>query len=327
METTISRRGWLGSAAALLAATGLKAGAASGAATAATPRKRVLRLAHLTDMHLQPGPAEGGFVQALHHLQGLADPAQLVLTGGDTVMDSFGHDRTSVERMWNVWRTLTKAELSLPMRNCLGNHDCWGGNKAAAKVTGDEPQYGKKWACDIFGLERTYYSFDQAGWHFVVLDGTFVVGNSYVAKLDDEQMAWLKADLAAVPKATPVLVLSHQPILSVCAMLADGKLDETKSNWQIGGGTMSLQAKELKDLFAQQGNVKVALSGHIHLIDEVAYNGTTYWCNGAVSGNWWNVKHPARMEAEPGYAVIDLYDDGTAERSFQIYGWKPDVGK
>ena len=33
------------------------------------------------------------------------------------------------------------------------------------------------------------------------------------------------------------------------------------------------------------------------------------------------------VPAEPGYAVIDLYNDGTAERSFQIYGWKPDAAK
>jgi len=46
------------------------------------------------------------------------------------------------------------------------------------------------------------------------------------------------------------------------------------------------------------------------LRDRIEYNGVTYLCNGAVSGNWWR---GAYQECEPGYALLDLYDDGTFE--------------
>src|SRR6185436_19149499 len=54
-------------------------------------RKRALRLAHVTDVHVQPEKHAGqGFAKCLQHLQSLADPPKLILTGGDAVMDSCG---------------------------------------------------------------------------------------------------------------------------------------------------------------------------------------------------------------------------------------------
>ncbi len=79
---------------------------------------------------------------------------------------------------------------------------------------------------------------------------------------------------------------------------------------------------ELKDLFAQHPNVKLCLSGHLHLLDRVDYNGVTYLCNGAVSGNWWKGRH---KDCDEGYAVIDLYDDGSFEHQYVKYGWKAAV--
>jgi 3',5'-cyclic-AMP phosphodiesterase len=67
----------------------------------------------------------------------------------------------------------------------------------------------------------------------------------------------------------------------------------------------------LKKLFFTNTNIKVCLSGHIHLQDELDYLGVKYYCNGAVSGNWWK---GAFQEFEPAYAVFDFYDDGTFSR-------------
>src|SRR5690606_10418224 len=75
-----SRRTWI-KAAATLAGTAAIAPAAYGH-TPAGP-KRLLRLAHLTDVHVQPElNAERGMAACLHHAQSLADPPQLILTGG-----------------------------------------------------------------------------------------------------------------------------------------------------------------------------------------------------------------------------------------------------
>jgi hypothetical protein len=64
--------------------------------------------------------------------------------------------------------------------------------------------------------------------------------------------------------------------------------------------------------------VKLAISGHIHLLDEVVYNDVTYYCNGAVSGNWWKGDY---HQTPAGYAVINLYEDGTFNREYIAYGW------
>ena len=73
---------------------------------------------------------------------------------------------------------------------------------------------------------------------------------------------------------------------------------------------------DLKKLFAKYPNIKVCLSGHIHLQDEVDYLGIKYYCNGAISGNWWK---GAFQEFNPAYAVIELFDDGTSKRTITEY--------
>ena len=44
-------------------------------------------------------------------------------------------------------------------------------------------------------------------------------------------------------------------------------------------------------------------------------------CGGAVCGAWW--KGSRFNECEPGYSLIDLYDDGSVERQYVAYGWVP----
>ena len=67
----------------------------------------------------------------------------------------------------------------------------------------------------------------------------------------------------------------------------------------------------------QHPNVKAALSGHTYLLDRVDYNGVAYLCNGAVSGNWW--KSDTHYQTKAGYALIDLFDDGSVERTYLMY--------
>ena len=90
-----------------------------------------------------------------------------------------------------------------------------------------------------------------------------------------------------------------------------------EGNWQIPGSWNHTDAVDLIELFYQHPNVKAALSGHMHLLDRVDYNGVAYLCNGAVSGNWWN--SDTYHQTKAGYALVDLYDDGTVERTYLPY--------
>jgi 3',5'-cyclic AMP phosphodiesterase CpdA len=281
-----------------------------------TNRKRVLRLAHLTDIHVQPErAAEAGMTACLHHVQGLDDAPQLILSGGDSVMDVFGRPgqaRCKAQR--EIWQRVLKDECSLPVRPCIGNHDVHGWGEG---MDADGQPYGKRYAEEMLAIEKRYYSFDSAGWHFVVLDSTQPRGGNYTAGLDPEQFEWLSEDLKKTPAETPVLVLSHIPILAVCVFF-DGN-NESSGDWKVPGSWMHVDARKIGDLFAKHPNVKLCLSGHIHLTDRVEYRGVTYCCNGAVSGAWWRGKY---HDCDAGYGLVDLYDDGTFENQYVNYGWQ-----
>lgn len=290
------------------------------AAEASAPPKRVLRIAHLTDVHVQPERgAPQGMAAALRHVHEQADRPDIIFTGGDSIMDSFGANRDRTQVQWSLWQDVLKSECDLPIESCIGNHDVWGWGLSKSGSHDTDAQYGKRWAQEVLKLETPYRSFDRTGWHFIVLDSTHPgpKPGSYVAQLDGEQFDWLADDLSKVPAATPVLILSHIPILSAATFL-DGE-NERSGDWVVPGAWMHIDARKLKNLFKQHPNVKLCLSGHLHLVDRVDYAGVSYLCNGAVCGAWWKGNY---HECNEGYALVDLYDDGTFGREYVEYGWQ-----
>lgn len=317
MSQDISRRQILaGLGATGLGATGLLTASSPAFGTATTParlgRTRVLRLAHLTDTHVQPEKGGGeGMAACLRHVQTAysgADKPEFILFGGDNLMNvdsAEGAARAPLQL--DLWKSVLKNECSLAYSIAIGNHD----------VLGLNPTDGKKWAVDAFGLSARYYTFDRSGWRFLVLDSTSPEEGGYKGRIDAEQLAWISKTLDDTPKTTPVCILSHIPILGVCVFF-DGDLIKT-GNWQVPGSWMHVDAKPLKDIFYQHKNVRLCLSGHIHLADVCDYLGVRYACNGAVSGAWWGGSY---HEFAPGYALVDLYDDGSSEIEFVTYGWE-----
>jgi 3',5'-cyclic AMP phosphodiesterase CpdA len=290
------------------------------AAAPSAPGNRVLRFAQISDIHVEPElGAAGGFTRCLHHLQSQADPPTLILNTGDCIYDSMHQNPTRTKRLWDLWKKILQNQSSLPIEHTIGNHDCWGIDKAKSKTTGQEPLWGKKWAMDALGLAMPYRSFDRNGWHFVVLDSVEPYENTYRGRLGAEQMEWLRKDLASVNHQTPVLVLSHIPIVSPGAVLNDAK-ESPDHQVIVSGGETHLDAKEIHALFRQQGNVKLCLSGHLHIQDRAQYDGITYISSGAVSGGWWKGKNLDRFDY--GYALVDLMQDGSFSYEYVPYGWE-----
>lgn len=307
----------------LQAAGGLAAGYVLGAhgPGQAAERKRVLRVAHLTDVHVQPElRAPEGMAACLRHLQDATDKPDLILSGGDHVMDCVRQPRERTKTQWDIWQRVSKAENSIPIRSCIGNHDIWGWNKSKSGSTGNEPDFGKKWASDVLGLDRPYYSFDHAGWHFIALDGVQPGDpeGAFYGGLDEAQMDWLTGDLASVPKTTPILIWSHIPIISALAPLINSKAPKTEPI-PIEAGHIHWDAVRVLALLTKHPNVKACLSGHLHRIDHVELKGIHFYCNGAVSGAWWRGKNDGFDE---GYAMVDLFDDGTLSCKYTPYGWQ-----
>jgi 3',5'-cyclic AMP phosphodiesterase CpdA len=287
-----------------------------------TTRRRVLRAAQFTDLHVLP-PTEGfqdsaaGMTAALRHAQGQADKPEVLFFTGDLIMDSLKRTKAEANAQWDVWDRVFSAEVKTPYRIALGNHDVWGWALHDEPKIEKDPHYGKGLALERLKLRERYYSFDQAGWHFVVLDSmqpSYANKHGYTARLDDEQFAWLARDLAATPASTPVAIISHIPILAACVFF-DNDLESTGS-WVIPGAWMHIDARRIKDLFRQHPNVKVCFSGHVHLVDDVTYLGVRYLCNGALCGGWWKGPY---QEFGPAYALVDFYDDGSVDNHIVYY--------
>jgi len=324
-----SRREVLGAACVLAAGAGLGlsgpawAGALGGGRASASrgARRRVLRVAHLTDVHVQPERRAGeGLAACLRHVQGQSDPPALILAGGDNIMDGFEQDEARTRTLFEQWRGVLRAECSLEVRPAVGNHDIWGWNKRKSRTTGAEARWGKRWAVEALEIPERHYWFDRAGWRFFVLDSTHPDPgdpDGYIAQLDEAQRDWFERELAATPGTTPVLVLTHIPILTATVIL--GKPDEKTGNFVGSGSLMHRDSPAIRAAFKRHGNVRLALSGHMHRIDRVDYDGTTYLCNGAVSGSWWKGPH---HECREGYALIDLFDDGSFEHRYETFGWQ-----
>lgn len=311
----ISRRDLLRSSA--LAASGFALAPVLNAAAPAR-RRRVARFAHVTDIHVQPElEAAKGMAAMLHHAQNLKDRPDFIMTGGDLIMDAWGADYGRTDLQWTIFNKVLEAECSLPVEHCIGNHDVWGWSKREGNPV-EAAKSGKKWALEVLKLASPFRRFQRAGWHFIVLDSVHpaLKGTGYMAQFDEPQVEWLAQELSRIPKSEPVLIVSHIPILSA-AVFFDGNLVKD-GNWAVPGAWMHVDAERMKDLFSKYPNVKAAISGHLHLVDLVQYNGVSYYCNGAVCGAWWNGNY---HECQPGYALMDLFSDGTIERQYVTYGW------
>jgi hypothetical protein len=94
---------------------------------------------------------------------------------------------------------------------------------------------------EFFG--ETHYSFDHKGVHFIVVDNVSDPG----ARIGDEQLAWMKADLAKRPKDSPIVVLTHRPLFDLVP----------KWDWATRDGAQAL------DILMPYPKVTV-FYGHIH---------------------------------------------------------------
>jgi len=281
-------------------------------------RKRVVRFAHLTDIHLYGSrKAASGLTTALRHVQSLEDPPEFLINGGDAIYDGLEADRATLEEQWALWRDVWKAENSLTVRHCLGNHDIWGWDKGGSKTTGDEEGWGKTFSLDQLGLANGWYDFEYIGWHFIVLDSMLPDSDTgYRAELGESQFDWLKGRLETIPSTTPVVVVSHIPILTV----GDVGWSRELAAQPIAHKMLVHQDRgELLQLFRQHPNVRLCLSGHTHLTEQIQIAGITFLNSGAVSGLWWkgNNEH-----TDEGYNVIDLFNDGSFESHYTSYGWE-----
>jgi 3',5'-cyclic AMP phosphodiesterase CpdA len=104
-----------------------------------------------------------------------------------------------------------------------------------------------------------WYSFDQAGVHFIGLVNVLDLKAGGLGNLGAEQLAWLEDDVRGKSASTPIVVFAHVPLWLVY----------DKWGWGTDDGARAL------DLLKRFGSVTV-LNGHIHQIVQKVEGNMTF---------------------------------------------------
>ena len=145
---------------------------------------------------------------------------------------------------------------------------------------------------------QAYYSFDETGLHFVVLDtNNYADGTDFTpadhpedwgdAWLGRPQLDWLADDLAAAGER-PTIIFAH-------AGLDDRQIDGRRDPHCVIDGPAA------RDIFARAGNVRAVFQGHYHTGRSCVQDGISYITLAAMC------KGPYPQTA---YAIATFHADG-----------------
>ena len=276
-------------------------------------KSSALNIVFLSDVHVNDTDiSQEGMRKAFRRANALKP--DFIINGGDSIMDAMAADRQKTTEQWTIWNKIFNEENRLPVYHVIGNHDAWGWQVKDESIKTD-PLYNKGWVIKELKMPDRFYFFEKKNWKFIVLDTAHENNGGYIAKIDDEQYAWLEKELQNTSPDQHVCIASHIPIISFCSALF---FDENQPNgdWRISRALLMTDARKLIQLFSKYKNIRCCLSGHIHLQDMVEYKGVQYFCNGAVSGNWWNGDFKGFA---PAFAKFRFNKDGSVKREMILY--------
>jgi 3',5'-cyclic-AMP phosphodiesterase len=175
--------------------------------------------------------ARGTALEAIAKIKALPTKPDFILHTGDITHLSKDEQFADADAMLS--------EIGLPIFHVPGEHDFLDEGQGKAFLA----RYGKG------TLGSGWYSFDHSGVHFVALNNVANLKPGGMAHLGDDQIAWLKADLAPLASSTPLVVFTHIPLWTVYEAWGWGTDDSPQA----------------LALLARFGSVTV-LNGHIHQI-------------------------------------------------------------
>ena len=278
-----------------------------------------LRVVFFTDTHTEPELRAGqGTAQALARIKSLKP--DLCIQGGDHFFDMAAVPRERSLMLMDLYAKTERALDGIPVHHVIGNHDVFGREPGSGVSTSD-PLYGKK-AFEQQFHTKTYRSFRERGYHFILLDSIQITpSRDFDAGIDAEQLAWLKGDLAGVPAGTPILVAVHVPLVSAAPQYSppDDRAANASAYQAITGlhGFLVGNSRAVIDCF-EGHNVIAVLQGHTHINETVVWREVPYITSGAVCGNWWR---GSRWGTPEGFTVLQL-SGGQAHWRYETYGWR-----
>jgi 3',5'-cyclic AMP phosphodiesterase CpdA len=227
---------WAGTGALFTVSGGIPTSLGLDAALAAGPKPAAFRFLQISDSHIgfaKPAnpDARATLREAVAKVLALPDKPDFIVHTGD--VSQLSRD----EEFDDAHESLREA--GVPLFFIPGEHDML------------DPDGGKAFLARFGQGTRGagWYSFDHRGVHFVALVNVADLKPGGMGNLGQEQLAWLKADLAGLASSTPIVVLAHIPLWTVYA------------DW--GWGTDD--SEQALRLLRRFGSVTV-LNGHIHQI-------------------------------------------------------------
>lgn len=202
-------------------------------------------------------------------------------------MGDFCEVRAQNKNFIKIWK-----DCKIPKFNILGNHDM--------------DRQSKESVMDFWEMPKPYYSFDMNGVHFIVLDANFMyqdgkftpynkanfyVDDRYRTFIDNEQIEWFAADLAATK--LPTVVFSHQSL------------------WHYLWGVKNRLTVQ-KIMEQHREKIICCFNGHNHIDYHHHQNGINYIEINSASYCWMKEQKYASKERLP----KELYEQ---------YGWMPQV--
>lgn len=253
-------------------------------------KKPVFRFGMLSDIHYAERDVEGTrfYRQSLAKVKEFTDVMNKVKVNFVIELGDF-KDQDPVPDEIKTLKYLTDIEsvfrqFNGPTYHVLGNHDMDGISKE---------QFLNRVLNTAVPASRSYYSFNQNDFHFIVLDGNFTKeGKEYDhgnfewddAFIPSDQVNWLKEDLKL--NQFPVIVFIHQ------------MLDDTK-----GMSHCVKNAAEIREILEQAGKVLCVFQGHVHEERYSLINHIHYYSLYAVVDN-------SGVENNS-YMIVDLYKDNS----------------
>ena len=212
------------------------------------------------------------------HISRLSPPPAFVMFTGDLISDdepqSYRHLKLLTDR------------LPSPVYFAMGNHDLR--RPFRHVVLGEESP----------GCEPYCYTFDAAGYRFVVLDS--LVEGEVAGSLDAAQLAWLDTTLTDSSQQPTVVFMHHPPV-------------PTGVDW-LDAYTFG-NRDDLLDILAQHRQVQRVFFGHVHMPIQITERGVQFTSVPSSAYQFGDtVTAPKVWSGSPGYGIVHLFEEQLSSR-------------
>ena len=208
----------------------------------------------------------------------LNPPPTFVMFTGDLISDdepqSYRHLKLLTDR------------LPSPAYFAMGNHDLR--RPFRHVVLGEESP----------GSEPHYYTFDAAGYRFVVLDS--LIEGQVAGALDAAQLTWLDATLTDGSQQPTVVFMHHPPV-------------PTGVDW-LDAYTFG-NRDDLLAILAQHRQVQRVFFGHVHMPIQITERGVPFTSVPSSAYQFGDtVTAPKVWSGSPGYGIVHLFEGQLSSR-------------